>query len=145
MASRDFAKDGVRGSHRGCGCASANAFGRIALCGMIVGYDGELLPLKYPALMLTERLLVQGFIVSEHIEVWPEALGQLGTLVAQRKLHYRETVAQGIESVSAAAHARCPMLPAAHQMTDRIRFWNRCLQAHRSRGDPAHLGIRPAQ
>src|SRR5580698_1443869 len=73
--------------------ARMNAFGRIALCGMIAGYDGEPLPLKYPALLLTQRLLVQGFIVSEHMEVWPEALGQLGMLVAQKKLHYRETIA----------------------------------------------------
>ena len=82
--------------------ARMNAFGRIALCGMIAGYDGEPLPLKYPALMLTQRLLVQGFIVSEHMEVWPEALGQLGMLVAQKKLHYRETIADGLENAPEA-------------------------------------------
>jgi NADPH-dependent curcumin reductase len=48
------------------------------------------------------RLLVQGFIVSEHMDLWPEALKQLGTLVAQKKLHYRETIAQGIESAPEA-------------------------------------------
>ncbi len=82
--------------------ARMNAFGRIALCGMIAGYDGEPMPLKYPQLMLTQRLLVQGFIVSEHMEVWPEALKTLGTLVAQRKLHYRETIAEGLENAPAA-------------------------------------------
>ncbi|WP_133648849.1 NADP-dependent oxidoreductase [Paraburkholderia flava] len=82
--------------------ARMNAFGRIALCGMIANYDGAPLPLKHPALMLTQRLLVQGFIVSEHMEVWPEALTQLGTLVAQRKLQYRETVAQGLDAAPEA-------------------------------------------
>jgi NADPH-dependent curcumin reductase CurA len=77
--------------------ARMSAFGRIALCGMIASYDGQPLPLKHPALMLTQRLLVQGFIVSEHPDVWPEALTQLGTLVAQKRLHYRETIAQGLE------------------------------------------------
>jgi NADPH-dependent curcumin reductase CurA len=77
--------------------ARMNAFGRIALCGMIAGYDGNPLPLKHPALLLTQRLLAQGFIVSEHMDVWPEALKQLGGLVAQKKLHYRESIAQGIE------------------------------------------------
>jgi NADPH-dependent curcumin reductase CurA len=79
-----------------------NAFGRIAVCGMIAGYDGQPLPLSYPALILTQRLKVQGFIVSEHMEVWPEALTELGTLVATGKLRARESIAQGIASAPEA-------------------------------------------
>ena len=79
-----------------------NAFGRIALCGMIASYDGSPMPLKKPALLLTQRLKVQGFIVSESPEVWPEALTQLGGLVAQKKLQYRETIAQGLENAPEA-------------------------------------------
>ena len=79
-----------------------NAFGRIAVCGMIAGYDGQPLPLSNPALILTQRLKVQGFIVSEHMEVWPEALKELGTLVATGKLRARESIAQGIESAPEA-------------------------------------------
>jgi NADPH-dependent curcumin reductase CurA len=79
-----------------------NAFGRIALCGMIASYDGSPMPLKKPALLLTQRLKVQGFIVSESPEVWPEALMQLGGLVAQKKLQYRETIAQGLENAPEA-------------------------------------------
>jgi NADPH-dependent curcumin reductase CurA len=75
-----------------------NAFGRIALCGMIAGYDGQPIPLSYPQLILTNRLLIQGFIVSEHMEVWPEALQELGTLVGTGKLRPRESVAEGIEA-----------------------------------------------
>ena len=79
-----------------------NAFGRIAICGMIAGYDGQPLPLSYPALILTQRLQVQGFIVSEHMEVWPEALTELGTLVATGKLRPRESIAQGIAAAPEA-------------------------------------------
>ncbi len=79
-----------------------NAFGRIAVCGMIAGYDGAPLPLSYPALILTQRLKVQGFIVSEHMEVWPEALAELGTLVATGKLRARESIAQGIAAAPEA-------------------------------------------
>src|SRR5574343_670288 len=46
-----------------------NAFGRIAVCGMIAGYDGQPLPMANPALILVNRLKVEGFIVSEHPEV----------------------------------------------------------------------------
>ena len=79
-----------------------NAFGRIAVCGMIAGYDGQPLPLANPALILINRLKVQGFIVSEHMEDWPQALTELGTLVAQGKLRPRETISQGIESAPEA-------------------------------------------
>jgi NADPH-dependent curcumin reductase len=79
-----------------------NAFGRIAVCGMISRYDGNAAPLKHPELILTQRLLVQGFIVTEHLDVWPQALKELGTLVAQKQLVYRETVADGLENAPAA-------------------------------------------
>jgi len=79
-----------------------NAFARIAVCGMIAGYDGKPLPLANPALILINRLKVEGFIVGEHMEVWPEALAELGGLVASGKLRPRESVAQGIESAPEA-------------------------------------------
>ncbi|SIO10816.1 NADP-dependent oxidoreductase [Paraburkholderia phenazinium] len=101
--------DGVHGYFENVGgavldatLACMNAFGRIAFCGMIAGYDGEPAPLKHPALIVRQRLLVQGFIVTEQLDVWPEALAQLGTLVAQKKLHYRESIAQGLESAPEA-------------------------------------------
>jgi NADPH-dependent curcumin reductase len=79
-----------------------NAFGRIALCGMIAGYDGQPLPMANPSLLLISRLKLEGFIVSEHMEVWPEALKELGTLVGSGKLRPRESVAQGLAAAPEA-------------------------------------------
>jgi NADPH-dependent curcumin reductase CurA len=79
-----------------------NPFSSIALCGMIAGYDGQPLPMNYPQMILTNRMKIQGFIVSEHMEVWPEALKELGTLVGTGKLRPRESVAQGIEAAPEA-------------------------------------------
>jgi NADPH-dependent curcumin reductase CurA len=79
-----------------------NAFGRIAMCGMIAGYDGKPIPMSYPQLILVNRMRVQGFIVSEHMEDWPEALQELGALVGSGKLRPRESVAQGLESAPEA-------------------------------------------
>jgi NADPH-dependent curcumin reductase CurA len=55
-----------------------------------------------PQLLLTNRIKLQGFIVSEHMDLWPQALTELGTLVATGKLKYRETVAEGIQSAPEA-------------------------------------------
>jgi NADPH-dependent curcumin reductase len=76
----------------------SNAFARVAMCGMIAGYNGEPIPMTLPQLILTNRMKVEGFIVSEHMEVWPEALKELGTLVATGKLKYKESVAQGLQN-----------------------------------------------
>jgi NADPH-dependent curcumin reductase len=96
--------DGVDGCFENVGGAvfdavlsRMNSFGRVALCGMISGYDGEPIPLKQPQLILTNRLTVEGFIVSEHMQLWPQALKELGEMVASGKLKYRESVAQGLE------------------------------------------------
>jgi len=80
----------------------SNAFSRIAMCGMIAGYNGEPIPMAAPQLILVNRMKVQGFIVSEHMQHWPQALKELGMGVATGKLKYRETVAQGIEAAPQA-------------------------------------------
>jgi hypothetical protein len=79
-----------------------NDFGRIAVCGMIAGYNGEPIPMTYPQLILRSRLKVQGFIVGEHREIWPEALTELATRVASGQLKFRESVAQGLAAAPEA-------------------------------------------
>ncbi|MET3621512.1 NADP-dependent oxidoreductase [Burkholderia ambifaria] len=96
--------DGVDGCFENVGgavldttMARMNAFGRIAVCGMIAGYDGVPAPLANPGLILRSRLTMQGFIVFEHADAWPPALAELGELVATKQLHYRESIAHGLE------------------------------------------------
>jgi NADPH-dependent curcumin reductase len=80
----------------------SNAFTRIAICGMIAGYNGQPIPMAAPLLIVVKRMKVEGFIVSEHRDVWPEALKELGSLLASGRLKYRETIAQGIEAAPEA-------------------------------------------
>jgi NADPH-dependent curcumin reductase len=81
---------------------NANPFSRIAMCGMISGYNGAPIPMAAPQLILTNRMKVQGFIVSEHMPLWPQALSELGQRVASGALKYRESVAQGLQSAPEA-------------------------------------------
>ena len=108
-ALKEACPDGIDGHFENVGgmvldavLSRMNAFGRIAVCGMIAGYDGKPLPITQPALILISRLKLQGFIVSEHMEIWPEALKELGTLVGSGKLRPRESVAQGLEAAPEA-------------------------------------------
>ena len=79
-----------------------NDFGRVAVCGMISGYDGQPTPLAQPMLILRSRLLMQGFIVAEQMQVWPAALKELGKLVGSGQLRPRESVAHGIAAAPEA-------------------------------------------
>ena len=108
-ALKDAAPQGVDGYFENVGGAimeavlpRMNAFGRIALCGLIAGYDNQPIPIANPAWFLVSRLKLQGFIVSEHMDVWPQALKELGTQVATGGIKYRETIAHGIENAPQA-------------------------------------------
>jgi NADPH-dependent curcumin reductase CurA len=79
-----------------------NAFGRIAVCGMIAGYNDEPIPVHNIRSILTNRLKIQGFIVSEVADAWPPALAELAQRVGDGSLKYRETVSHGLESAPSA-------------------------------------------
>jgi hypothetical protein len=80
-----------------------NPFSRIAVCGLISQYNvTEPYGVKNFASILTNRIKVQGFIVSDRMELWPKALADLIGWVAAGKIKYRESVAQGLENAPKA-------------------------------------------
>lgn len=108
-ALRDAAPNGIDGLFENVGgrCLDAaltrmNPFGRIALCGLIAGYEGGDLAIQNTRALLVMRLTLRGFIVSEHPEFWPQALSELGQGVASGRIKYRETVADGLAAAPEA-------------------------------------------
>jgi hypothetical protein len=84
-----------------------NPFARVAICGLIADYNatpGQMLKsaILNPAMFLVARFKMQGFIISDHLDLWPQGLTELGSLVASGKLKYKETVAEGLEAAPAA-------------------------------------------
>jgi NADPH-dependent curcumin reductase CurA len=80
-----------------------NPFSRIAVCGLISQYNAtEPYGVKTFQSILTNRIKVQGFIVSDRMELWARALPELIGWVASGRIKYRETVAQGIENAPKA-------------------------------------------
>ena len=79
-----------------------NAFGRVAICGLISGYNGKALPLNNVRSILTNKLMVQGFIISDHLELWGQAHKELADMVVAGKLKYRESITEGIENAPRA-------------------------------------------
>lgn len=84
-----------------------NPFARVAICGLIADYNatpGQMLKsaILNPGMFLVARFKMQGFIISDHLNLWPEGLTALGGLVASGKLKYRESVAEGLEAAPTA-------------------------------------------
>lgn len=79
-----------------------NDFARIAICGLIASYEGAPTTLPDLRLLLVRRIRVEGFIVADHLPLWPTALAEIGALVAAGKLRYRETVREGLEAAPQA-------------------------------------------
>jgi NADPH-dependent curcumin reductase CurA len=79
-----------------------NPFGRIAVCGLISGYNGTPMPLNNFRSVLVNKLMIQGFIISDHLELWPRAHKELAELIIAGKLKYRESVAEGIANAPSA-------------------------------------------
>ncbi len=94
--------ENVGGAVMDAALARMNPFGRVALCGMIAGYDGQMMPVHYLHMALAMRLTIQGFIIAEHMALWPQGLSELGQLVATGKLRYRETIADGLAAAPEA-------------------------------------------
>ena len=101
-AGIDCVFENVGGVGLDAALARMNAFGRIALCGLIAGYDGSDIAIRNVRALLVLRLKLQGFIVSEHLDVWPQALGELARAVAGGRIRYRETVAEGLAAAPEA-------------------------------------------
>jgi NADPH-dependent curcumin reductase CurA len=84
-----------------------NPFARVAICGLIADYNatpGQMLKsaIVNPAMFLVARFKMQGFIISDHLDLWPQGLTELAGYVASGKLKYRETVADGLAAAPSA-------------------------------------------
>ena len=80
-----------------------NPFSRMAVCGLISQYNAtESYGVKNFRMILMSRIKVQGFIVGDRMNLWPQALKDLAEWVSSGKLKYRETVAQGLENAPKA-------------------------------------------
>lgn len=80
-----------------------NPFARVALCGLVSQYQATT-PYGVTSFhsLLVNRARVQGFIVTDHLDRWPEALAALTALAEDGRLRWRETIAEGLRAAPRA-------------------------------------------
>ena len=81
-----------------------NQFGRVVVCGAISLYNETEIPTgpRVQPLLVKNRILMQGFIVSDYAAKFPEAIKQLSQWLEEGKLTYSETVVEGFEQIPQA-------------------------------------------
>jgi NADPH-dependent curcumin reductase CurA len=85
-----------------------NTFARVPLCGLIAHYNATELPAgvdRVPLLMrqmLTKRLTMRGFIVFDFASQQPDFLAEVGPLVRDGRIKYREDIVDGLENAPRA-------------------------------------------
>jgi len=78
-----------------------NRFARIIICGAISVYNKTELPtsLSVQPFLVKNSALMQGFIVSNYAEKFPEAIKQLSGWLAKDELTYTETIVDGFDNI----------------------------------------------
>jgi NADPH-dependent curcumin reductase CurA len=96
--------DNVGGDQLEHALSALRTFGRVIACGAISRYNaaGPEPGPRNLGLVVTKRLRVQGFIVLDHAARFREFLAELGPLVRDGTVQYRETIVDGIENAPAA-------------------------------------------
>jgi NADPH-dependent curcumin reductase CurA len=81
-----------------------NRFARIIICGAISVYNKTELPtsLSVQPFLVKNSALMQGFIVSNYAEKFPEAMKHLSGWLAEDKLTYTETIVDGFDNIPKA-------------------------------------------
>ena len=96
--------DNVGGSTLEAAIGALRRHGRIVACGSISEYNATEAPPgpRNLFMVVTKRLLMQGFIISDHYDGLRAFLAEMGPWVRDGRIRYRETVAEGIENAPAA-------------------------------------------
>lgn len=78
-----------------------NRFARIIVCGAISVYNNTELPksISVQPFLVKKSALMQGFIVSNYVEKFPEAMQHLSRWLTDGKLRYSETIVNGFENI----------------------------------------------
>jgi NADPH-dependent curcumin reductase CurA len=96
--------DNVGGEHLEAAIGAMRLHGRVIACGSISRYN-DVEPAPGPRnlfMIVTKRLTMRGFIITDHYDRYREFLAQMGPWVREGKVRYRETIVDGIESAPRA-------------------------------------------
>lgn len=96
--------DNVGGPITDAAIARLNQRARVAVCGQISQYNSEVNEMgpRWLGQLIVKQAKVEGFLVRQFSDRFDEAYRQLGNWLRDGKIHYRETIVEGIENAPKA-------------------------------------------
>ena len=100
----DIYFDNVGGEISDAVLANINKFARVPVCGAISTYNETSVSMgpRVQSILVKNSVLMQGFIVSNYADKFPEAIKKLSGWLKEGQLTYSETVVEGFENIPQA-------------------------------------------
>jgi len=96
--------DNVGGDHLEAAIGALHTYGRVVACGSVSRYN-DVEPSPGPRnmfMVVTKRLRIQGYIINDHWDRFPEFFERATEWVREGRLRHRETVVDGIDNAPRA-------------------------------------------
>ncbi|HSF62723.1 MAG TPA: NADP-dependent oxidoreductase [Gaiellaceae bacterium] len=91
--------DNVGGDHLEAALGAMRNHGRVVACGCMSRYAAaEPVEPRNLFMVVTKRLRIEGFLITEHLERFPKFLATAQPWVHEGRLRFRETIIDGIEN-----------------------------------------------
>jgi len=100
----DIYFDNVGGEISDAVISNINFNARIVLCGQIALYNSTETPMgpRLQPMLLTRSVLMQGFIIGNYQNLFPEGINHISAWLKEDKLKYKETIVKGFDKLPSA-------------------------------------------
>jgi NADPH-dependent curcumin reductase CurA len=109
MKGIDVYFDNVGGDHLDAALASMNTLGRVAVCGMISGYNepGARTTVHNLSNIIYGRISLRGFVATDFMQLMPQFRADMRQWLKSGRIKWKETVLDGVEN---APHAMAGLM-----------------------------------
>jgi len=94
--------ENVGGDHLEAALRRMNTLGRIAVCGMISGYNANSAPVSNLFNVIYARVTLRGFVATDFMHLQEQFRADMAAWLREGKIKYRETIFEGVENAPAA-------------------------------------------
>jgi hypothetical protein len=94
--------ENVGGEHLEAALRRMNTLGRIAVCGMISGYNDNGVPVKNLFNIIYSRVNLRGFVGTDFMHLYDGFRDEMSGWLKEGRIKYQETILEGIAQAPAA-------------------------------------------
>jgi hypothetical protein len=94
--------DNVGGEHLEAALRRMNSLGRVAVCGMISGYNHSGVPVRNLSAIIYSRVMLRGFVAPDFMHLYETFRSDMAQWLKDGRVKYQETIFEGIDKAPQA-------------------------------------------